>query len=349
MAKPSPYRYDAGNRLDDVTDWNSRFFDYSYDDANRLDTLALPNGLSSDYDYDPAGRLTLLTHATLTDTLAHYAYGLDELGNRTTLTETLLVPDNGVPGAYLESGGLVVLEMENATQVISNTTHTWQLSISQSGYTGTGYLQGLPDIDGLYQTAEITAAPTLHYPIDFTTPGTYTLWLRGYPTNAAGDSLYAELDGHTLTVTGFAPGTWGWANQVQAEGVAEINISQSGLYTLSLSMREDGIRLDRLLLTTDTTYLPTGFGPVESVRQTSQTTGTLTTLVRTIAYTYDDRYRLTAADYTSGETYSYTYDPAGNRLQQVIGGDTATTPMMPPTALPLSTAQATLSMPTAPC
>jgi YD repeat-containing protein len=106
------------------------------------------------------------------------------------------------------------------------------------------------------------------------------------------------------------------------DSVAEVTISQSGLYTLSVVMREDGLRLDRLLLTTDTTYLPTGFGPVESVRQTSQMTGALTTLQRTITYGYDNLYHLTAANYTSGESYSYTYDPVGNRLQQIINGDT---------------------------
>ena len=39
-------------------------------------------------------------------------------------------------------------------------------------------------------------------------------------------------------------------------------------------------------------------------------------------YTYDNLYRLTAADYTSGENYQYSYDPVGNRLEQVINGDT---------------------------
>ena len=36
----------------------------------------------------------------------------------------------------------------------------------------------------------------------------------------------------------------------------------------------------------------------------------------TIDYTYDPLYRLTAADYSSGEFYHYTYDLAGNRLTQ---------------------------------
>ena len=30
----------------------------------------------------------------------------------------------------------------------------------------------------------------------------------------------------------------------------------------------------------------------------------------------------TTADYTSGELYEYDYDPVGNRLQQIINGDT---------------------------
>jgi YD repeat-containing protein len=45
-------------------------------------------------------------------------------------------------------------------------------------------------------------------------------------------------------------------------------------------------------------------------------------ITRTIVYTYDKLYRLTAADYTSGENYQYSYDPVGNRLEQVINGDT---------------------------
>jgi hypothetical protein len=54
------------------------------------------------------------------------------------------------------------------------------------------------------------------YPINVTThstgsgqaPGTYILWLRGYPANAAGNSAYVNLGGQTVDVTGFAPGQW---------------------------------------------------------------------------------------------------------------------------------------------
>ena len=38
--------------------------------------------------------------------------------------------------------------------------------------------------------------------------------------------------------------------------------------------------------------------------------------VHTIDYTYDELYRLTAADYSSGEFFHYAYDTVGNRLSQ---------------------------------
>jgi len=39
-----------------------------------------------------------------------------------------------------------------------------------------------------------------------------------------------------------------------------------------------------------------------------------------IDYGYDALYRLTSAIYSGGPGYSYTYDPVGNRLQQIVDG-----------------------------
>lgn len=86
-------------------------------------------------------------------------------------------------------------------------------------------------------------------------------------------------------------------------------------------MREDGLRIDRLLITTDTSYIPTGYGPAETERQIGGD-DLIIPLTRTLVYTYDNLYRLTEATYTTGESYQYSYDPVGNRLQQIIAGDT---------------------------
>jgi hypothetical protein len=210
---------------------------------------------------------------------------------------------------------LVAIEGEHATQIISNSSHTWLTATTQSGYTGTAYLQALPDIDILLQTSAITDSPAANYPIHFTTPGTYTVWSRSNAPNAAGDSLYVGLNGQLVSVTGSGPGEWDWANQQIPSGEpATLSIGTSGLYTLTASIREDGLRLDRLLLTTDTTYIPSGEGPAETTRQTKGTPGPITTITRTIVYTYDKLHRLTEANYSTGESFAYAYDAVSNRV-----------------------------------
>jgi hypothetical protein len=101
-----------------------------------------------------------------------------------------------------------------------------------------------------------------------TTTGVYTLWLRGYAPNAAGDSLYFSLDHQSptisTTITGFMPRDWSWANKTALGNVTTIDITKPGLHTLYLWLREDGLRLDRLLLTADSGYTPTDDGPPES-------------------------------------------------------------------------------------
>jgi hypothetical protein len=116
-------------------------------------------------------------------------------------------------------------------------------------------------------TGAITGSPALHYPVNFATPGVYTVWVRGYATNAAGDSLHVGLDGEVVDVTGFASGGWDWAGVTTGGMTATLSVESSGLYTVSLWMREDGLRVDRLLLTADAAQIPTDFGPAETARQ----------------------------------------------------------------------------------
>lgn len=67
--------------------------------------------------------------------------------------------------------------------------HQWLTATAQSGYAGTAYLHALPDVDVLYQTSAITSSPAVSYLINFTMPGTYTVWLRGFASNAAKASI----------------------------------------------------------------------------------------------------------------------------------------------------------------
>ena len=70
--------------------------------------------------------------------MARYEHDLDNVGNRTLITETLLVP-NLAANAYLESDGLVAMEAEHYSQALTSTTHAWLTDTVHSGYTGTAY------------------------------------------------------------------------------------------------------------------------------------------------------------------------------------------------------------------
>jgi RHS repeat-associated protein len=64
--------------------------------------------------------------------------------------------------------------------------------------------------------------------------------------------------------------------------------------------------------------------PTPSETATSTATAAPTSWSVAIDYTYDPLYRLTAADYSTGEFFHYTYDSVGNRLiQETLGGTNA--------------------------
>ena len=97
-------------------------------------------------------------------------------------------------------------------------------------------------------------------------------------------------------------------------GNATLNLTEMGAHTLDAWMREDGLRVDRMLLVTDTTYIPSGLGPAESTFQTITETmpGGLGTT--SIAYQYDALHRLTGATYSGAivASFEYVYDAVGN-------------------------------------
>jgi len=178
------------------------------------------------------------------------------------------VAETGVISVFIESGGQVAIEAEHFSQPITLPHHLWLSQTILSGYTGSGYLTASPDVDLRFGESYTTTSPALAVTFQVNLTGTYYLWLRGYAPNAAGDSLYVGLDGPPLSgdnrLTGFAPGAWSWDNKTMSGGRVVLEIDEPGLHTLYLWMREDGLRLDRALLTSDKTYIPVGNGPTES-------------------------------------------------------------------------------------
>jgi hypothetical protein len=59
---------------------------------------------------------------------------------------------------------------------------------------------------------------------------------------------------------------WRWINRTMDPEGATFEIPSPGIYTVNVWMREDGVYLDRMLLTTDSEFVPDADGPEESPR-----------------------------------------------------------------------------------
>jgi len=82
------YTHDAAKRLSQLTLPGGQTVDYIYDPLGRQRQMRYSNGTQVDYEYDAASRLTDLRNTAPDGTpIAWYAYEMDNVGNRTVITE----------------------------------------------------------------------------------------------------------------------------------------------------------------------------------------------------------------------------------------------------------------------
>ncbi|MCB8945569.1 MAG: cadherin-like domain-containing protein [Ardenticatenaceae bacterium] len=157
---------------------------------------------------------------------------------------------------------LTFIEAENYTNHIPRTGQSWLTRTTFAGYSGNGYVQTSADIGSLFATDYISNSPELQYQVAFSQTGVYAVWVYGAAANAGGDSVHIGLNGavnpSSAAVTGFQPNQWNWSRSTMAGGVATITITTPGVYTLNVWVREDGLRVDRLLIVPGEMYVPGG-------------------------------------------------------------------------------------------
>ena len=77
------YTYDAIKRMTSLSNSFGETTTYTYDNLSRVTSKGLANGSYTNYSYDTASRLISLVNMTSGDS---YAYSLDNIGNRTSMT-----------------------------------------------------------------------------------------------------------------------------------------------------------------------------------------------------------------------------------------------------------------------
>jgi glucose/arabinose dehydrogenase len=162
---------------------------------------------------------------------------------------------------------LVSVEAENFDASITRNGKNW-IASKATGFSGTGSLT-TANPGALIDTGFATTSPQLNYRVNFTRAGTYHVWVRGLGPAATDDSLHVGLDGAAVStsdrVGGFTT-SFGWSRSTMDGPTATIVVATPGLHTLNVWMREDGTVFDKLLLTTNASYTPTGNGPSENPR-----------------------------------------------------------------------------------
>ena len=196
------------------------------------------------------------------------AVARDAAGNSTTSAAVVVVVGNS-SGAFVQGGGadgIVAIEAEHYASKISRASKDWTFA-SEAAAAGAAVMACLPDTGGNINTGYATTSPQLNFRVNFVRTGTHHVWVRGRAPNDAADSLHIGIDGSAPTsadrITGFGT-AFGWSKNTMDGVVATINVSSTGLHTINVWMREDGMVLDKLVLTSNAGFTPTATGPAES-------------------------------------------------------------------------------------
>lgn len=247
-----------------------------------LEAIGLPAGASFIDAGDGAGSFNWIP--TLSDVpnspFSVTFRAVDDNGNGLAAAQSIdvFVLDPNVDGSnrFQQSAGagnLLVVEAENFSANVAQGQHAWETA-SAGAAAGSVAMDATPEIRTNNATNYALASPRLDFDVTFVSAGTHYVWVRGFSANTGADSVHVGLDGvdvlSSRRVDGFALQTFDWSGDVQVSpGVlqrATIEVATAGDRTLNIWMREDGFRVDRMLLTTDPDFVPSGVGPSESVR-----------------------------------------------------------------------------------
>ncbi len=172
--------------------------------------------------------------------------------------------------AYTEAAGLVSIEAENRDSKVSFNAQRWDESTAGPiRYSGDSFMASGLDVGTRIQDPN-SGAPTLYYTVDFSTAGTYYIWVRAHAPNNAARRVHVGLDGvstpgESQRIRLPANGTWAWSSNLISSR-ATLNVASAGVHTVSILMGEDGMLVDKLVLTTDAGFTPVRYGPAESPR-----------------------------------------------------------------------------------
>lgn len=176
--------------------------------------------------------------------------------------------DSTATPSFTTVSGTVAIEAENFDSSISRSGSEFEVVSDTTAVGGEAVILTNDGTNRLFADPANTS-PELTYNVNFETAGTYYVWVRGSAPNGRDDSVHIGFDGVQQTdaggLTGFTGGGFRFGSTSTTSGNrVEIEVTTPGVHVVSLYAREDGATVDRLVITDDVNFTPTGTGPVET-------------------------------------------------------------------------------------
>lgn len=160
-------------------------------------------------------------------------------------------------GSFPEDSGMVVIEAENFHGLKRNSdVVSWLRDSIESSYSGSGYITTADAPNALWGEA-----CEAFFDITFSTPGDYYVWIRRNCASKSTNSVFIGMDnmqiGSDFDNNNENYNSWTW----YSGGPVSV---EAGTHRFNLQRRENNYHVDKIILTSDNTFIPTGEGPPES-------------------------------------------------------------------------------------
>ncbi|MEM9719269.1 MAG: discoidin domain-containing protein [Bacteroidota bacterium] len=166
------------------------------------------------------------------------------------------------------STGRVVIEAENYTQIVPGSVGGEETQWEKRSYADASRGEAMYAVGEGFNSRDLTIGARLDYEVYFPQAGTYYLWARILGADPSDDSFHIGINGNSESFGGYGvtttfPNAWIWVGTILGSRM-EIQIAEPGVYTLNAWVREDGVALDKFVISPNSGYQPIGNGPSAS-------------------------------------------------------------------------------------
>jgi len=153
--------------------------------------------------------------------------------------------------------GLIWIETEHYQRLEQGTCGVKWTLVTSGTHSGEGSMQALPNGGDTVNAVNARFSPRLDYKV-LLERGPYYVWMCADCPDDRSNSVHVGLNLRIFTVDkekkksgGLSRGKRGWSRLPETMAV-----SRKGTHTLNVWMREDGVKIDRIILTQNRSYKP---------------------------------------------------------------------------------------------